>query len=311
MFLKQLLIVSAVVGSLAQFNGCPSKTTVIANQPAQTQATPPLSASNDAKGGREKMDLLIQKVLNKEPSSANLAREIGEAAAPRLIPLAVHDDPVVRMIALGALVQTGGSGLEDVFINALSDESPTVSVEGVRGLQPRISLAIYAKLLEAYDKVEDPARRQDIALMLGRISEAKPADLRERLEKEVDLFAKEGLTTALAKLGDKQAQADFLKMLESAKGRDVPRFLTHVEYIGKDWAMAGTRRILGDKTPVIRIAADDDLPGESPEYLRACDLVVNMVARLKAAKFTFVVNGKKNYSDAELREVREYLSALH
>jgi hypothetical protein len=311
MFLRQLLIVSFLISSIVQSNGCPSKRPVKANQPAGSPTTPPVPLNNDAKAGKEKMDLLIQKVLNKEPSSANLAREIGEAAAPRLKPLAVHEDPDVRMIALGALVQSGGEGLEDVFINALSDESPTASVEGVRGLQPRLSSAIYAKLLEAYDKVEDPARRQDIALMLGRIPDSNPADLRQRREKEGDLFAKEGLITALAKLGDKQAQADFMNMLGSVKGRDVPRFLEHVQYIGKDWAMAGTARILGDKSPVVRIAADDDIPGESPEYLRACDLVVNMVAKTDGPRFSFGVSGKKNYSDAELREVRDYLSTLH
>lgn len=310
MFLKQLSIIAVFSAALLQSNGCPANRTAQANQNITAEATPPpKNTGKEAKGEQSKMDLLVQKILNKEPSAVNLAKEVGSAAAPRIKPLATNDDDQVRMIALSCLAYTGGDGVAEVLVNALADESPSASVEASRGLKNYLSPAVYTPLLEVYDKVEDPARRGEIALMLGKIQGAKIADLKQKFEKETDSEVKESLTTAMAKLGDGDAKTEFLKNLQSAKGRNVKKYLDYVEYINQPWATRGLSPFLGDKTDLIRIGVDN-MPHLGPEYLRACDAALNLIVKLTGAKFSFNVDGKTNYTDAQLQEARQYLLTL-
>lgn len=312
MFLR-LILIGFFSMALLQPNGCSSNKAQanLNDQKNQAQATPTPKATvgNKEKGDKDKMDLLEQKVLNKEPSSVNLAKEMGSSAIPVLKPLATNADDDVRMIAISCLGYTGGgSDVADILINALKDDSPTVSVEAVRGLQRYISPAIYTKLLDVYDEVEDPTRRKDIALMLGKIEDAKIADLKQKDEGEKNEEAKEGLMVAMAKIGDGEARQEFLKRLQTAKDLELKRYFEYVEYVRKTWAVKGLTPVLGDKSELQRIGIDG-VPSEV-EYLRACDLAVNLIDKLMKPKFSFQVAGNKNYSDQELQQVRAYLATL-
>lgn len=310
MVFRQFSIFAVLSFALLQPNGCSPKEIAQSNNIQQKQtATPkPSPVRDNQKGDQNKMDLLEQKVLNKEPSAVNLAKQMGKSAFPILKPLAKHPDEVVRMIALSCLRYTSGERIEDIFINALKDESATTSVEAVIGLQPYLSPAIYSKLLAVYDDAE-PVRRKDIALMLGKIDGAKIADLKKKAEDEKDAEAKEGLMVAMAKLGDGQAREEFLSRLHSAKDQELKRFIDYVEYIGQNWAIKGLNPILDNKNPLVRIGVDN-LPQLGPEYLRACDVAVNLINKLLHPKFSFTVAERKNYSDAELQQVKKFLTTL-
>lgn len=309
MLTHKILLIVFFSTSLLQLNGCPSKRVVQANEAVASQPTPPKNTVKEQKGDKQKMDLLLQKVLNKEPSAVNLAKEIGSSATPKLASLANNEDSGVRLIALDCLYYTGGDGAAEIFINALTDDSPSASASAANGLRNYLSSAIYPKLLETYDKIEDPQRRNDVALMLGKIENTQVADLKEKYDKETDALAKEGLTAAMGKSGDADSKTEFLKNLQGAKDRDLIRFLNYVEYINQPWATRGLSSVLGDKSELVRIGVDA-LPGFVPEYLRACDVALNLMVKLTGAKLSFKVDGKTNYSDAQLQEAKQYLLTL-
>ena len=313
MFLQQLSFIILFSLTLLQPNGCSSKKQVQQpNQNTQTRTTPtPKTDDGGEKGEQNKMDLLKQKVLNKEQRAVNLAQELGKSAIPVLIPLAENSDEDVRRLALNCLRYTGGGGdqVESIFIESLKDDSINVTTEAVKGLQQYLSSAIYTKLLEVYDEVKVGTRRKDIALMLGKIENAKIADLKEKYENEKDAEAKEGLMVALAKLGDGQAAEEFTNRLHKAEKQELKKFLEYVEYIEKTWALKALSPILSNKTPLIYIGVDGIDDGNAKD-LRACDIAVNLIYKMVKPKFSFEVRGNKNYSDAELQQVKSFLNTI-
>ena len=268
---------------------------------------PSPSTQAERKGGHDQMDLLIQRVSSKDPSATLLAKQLGKSATPSLIPLATNADPVVREIALRCLDQSGGSGVADVFVSAVVDDSGSVRAAAGTGLQNHLDGSIYTQLLGAFDKSGDAITRQQIALLIGRLDGARLNDLQPRCSAEKDNEAQEGCVTALARMGDRSAQAEFVRRLHSAKDRELKRYLDYVSYIHQIWAVKALAPILENKSPVLRIGVDG-LPGQVPEYLRACDIALNLLVEIGGINFSFAVNGRTNYTDAQLAEARRALN---
>jgi HEAT repeat protein len=253
------------------------------------------------------MDILVQRVLTKDPSATLLAKQLGKSATPSLIPLATNVDPVVREIALRCLDQSGGPGIAEVFVHALLDDSGSVRAAALTGLQSNLDGSIYGPLLSAFDKSMDAITRQQIALLIGRLHGARLRDLQQRCSAEKEAEAQEGCVTALARMGDNSAQADFVRRLHSAKDRELKRYLDHVSYIHQIWAARALGPILENKSPILRIGVDG-LPG--PEYLRACDVAVNLLVEIGGITLSFLINGHTNYTDSQLGEARRALRKL-
>ena len=152
--------------------------------------------------------------------------------------------------------------------------------------------------------------------MLADKSGANLNDLRLLCEREENIEAREGFLVALAKLGDRKSQADFLQRLTDAKGDELKRFLEYVEYLGQIWALHGLGPALKDKTPLVGSpvciagVGISELLRDFPEYLRACDWAVNLIAKIARAGFSFAVNKAKNYADAQLSEASRFLDSL-
>src|SRR5688572_1138471 len=115
------------------------------------------------------MDLLIEKILARDPTAMLMAKELGSFAGSRIKPLTKSEDDIVREIAIRSLTQSGGAGLEDVFIDALSDEMPTVRAAALNGLSNNLSEESYPKLLETYPNISDSQHRKEIALLMGKL----------------------------------------------------------------------------------------------------------------------------------------------
>ena len=255
------------------------------------------------------MQELIQKVLAKDPTATLLARKLGSSAAESLKPLAKDEDPVVREIALRSLIESGGDGLASVFANALLDESGSVRGAALAGLARYPDPSVYPALLNAFDNSSDlPEMREQIALIMGRSDSADTRELNARLENEKDQLARDGLVAALAKLGDNRSRAQFADSLRNAKSDRLKRFLDYVDYINQEWAARALGPVLLDKTPLLRIGIDG-LPNLGPGNLRACDISVNLVAKILKAKFSFPVDMKTQYTDPQLQEVRSYIGS--
>ena len=271
------------------------------------------------------MDYLTEKILNKDPLAITLAGQLGSLAGENIKPLASNDDPIVREIAVRSLNQSGGSGLTDIFINALSDEMPTIRAAALNGLNNHFSEESYQKLLQTYSQVSDSQHRNEIALLLGRFGGANINDVKQICENELSDEAREGCLAALAKLGDPQSRAEFLNRLREAENRELKRFLEYVDYIKQLWALRGLMPVLNNKNPLgdtgmcqmrrieeaVNKAEEETAPEDKiAEILRACDIAVNLIAKIAGNKFPFPVNGAKNYTDAELAAARQVLSAL-
>lgn len=254
------------------------------------------------------MSEISRLALAKERSAILEARAQGAAALPELQVLARHDDAEVREIALYGLDEIGDRRGSPIFAEALLDPGPMVRGVAMRALLKRPDPAVYDLLLDAYDKSPEPVVRHTVALILGRIGAptAKPADILRRFEAESDPFAEEGCLVALAKLGDERAQERFAELLAASRGRTRGRFLEHAAYLHAPWVIRALGPVLADRTPLLRIG-DDGVPG--PEYLRACDLAVNLVAEISGWHFSFPVARAVNYSDADLAEVARFVDA--
>ena len=247
--------------------------------------------------------------LQKERMSILKARAAGPSALPELLALARNADGEVREIALYGLDEVADRRASPAFVAALLDPEPMVRGVAMRALLKRPDPAVYAELLDAYDQSPEPVVRHNVALILGRLG-APPVDLDElgkRHEAEADPFAQEGLVVALAKLGDEGARDRFVELLHASRGRDRGRFLEHGSYLAERWLLPALAPLLDDLTPLLRIGVDG-LPG--PEYLRACDMALNLAARISAWGFSFPIDGATNYSAGALAEVRHFLEAI-
>ncbi len=121
-------------------------------------------------------------------------------------------------------------------------------------------------------------------------------------------------------------RAEFIDRLREAKSRELKKLLEDVDYIKQTWALKGLMPVLNDKTPLsdTGLCQLDDAAGEkkSPptnqpapenheaEFLRACDIAVNLIAEITDAKFPFPVGGAKNYDDLQLAAAQRVLSEL-
>lgn len=255
------------------------------------------------------MDVLIQKILEKEPAAIMMAKESGSFASSGIIPLTKHEDAGVRQIAIRALNQSGGAGVGQIFANALSDESPSVRAAALNAVDNHLDAETYRQLLQNYEKIPDSQHRQEIALTFGKTDGTNLRDLKRIYENEQNPEALEGWVTALAKLGEPQSKAEFLNRLRNAKDRQLKRFLQYVDYIGEIWALHGLAPVLNDKTRLVGIGICP-VPEDHPEYLRACDIAVNLIAKIARAKFSFPVTDTKNYTDEQLSEARRFLDSL-
>lgn len=318
MFIKQIFLVSVVSLIFLQNAGCQTE------KPSQNAAGQKSPASVEKKLSAEEkknMDLLVKKILEKDPTAMLLAKQLGSFVSPALRPLVSNEDDIVRELAIRALKESGGNDLEDVFVNALNDEMPTVRAAALNGLQNNLSPESYAKLMQAYSQISDPHHRREIALMIGRLSNANVDELKRLCRDELESEVREGCLAALAKLGDPQSRAEFLERLREAKNEELKKLLELVDYIKQLWALRGLLPVLGDKTPLAGSGfcqmLDEKKRGETvsearnqiAEILRACDIAVNLIQKIAGAKFPFPT-GAKNYADEELAAARQILLTI-
>jgi hypothetical protein len=253
---------------------------------------------------------LKKMILSGNSSAPDLARQLGRKANPVLLELAKNPETNVRIETMFCLAESGGPEAADALIAGLADGHPQVAGAAIGGAQKHLAPACLPALLKAYDAAPLGDYRHHIALLIGRLDKAVDIkELKKRRETELDPAAQEGCLVAMARLGDKDAQQDFVKRLHASKGRERGRWLDHVKYIGAAWLLKPLLPILDDKTGVLRIGADGG-EGLIPEYLRACDVATNLAAAISARKFTFRVDGKTNYTEPQLDEARKFLKTV-
>lgn len=258
--------------------------------------------------GDADMETLKAQVLGRNPEAALRARQLGRKAAPLLEELSKHDDSGVRRVALNCFREIGGPEAVKAFLRGLSDEDPQVAGSAVNGFNRNFEPTHAADLFTAYDKAPDPAARSEIALFLGRSNGVDLAGFRRRFEAEKESEAAEGCVVGLARLGDKAAQQEYVRRLLASKERERLRFIEHGSYLGAPWIQKPMLPLLDDKNVLVTHGVD--ARPQDTIQLRACDLVINLVAAVSNRKFSFKIDPFKNYPDPEIEEVRRYLKSL-
>ena len=262
------------------------------------------------KRGALLMETLKHQILDHEPSATLRAKQLGRAANPTLLELMKNPDPLVRQIALSCLKETGGPEPAKAFLAALGDEDVQVAGVGVDGLGRIFDPALVPQILQAYDKAYEGLVREGIALLAGRGDKATdPKELQKRQATEQDPQAREGLLVALARLGEKPSQEEFVRRLQAAHEWELQRFLTqHCLYINQAWLLKPLLPLLDRKENLIHYGVD--ARPELDVELRACDVTVNVAAKLSQRKFSFKIEEYQRYPDAAIDEVRRFLKSL-
>lgn len=273
--------------------------------PQKTMAASAAGSTRDnaatQKGNREDLQMLTQRILNKDRTAILLARQSGSAASPELLPLLKNPDPEVREVALYCLDEAGGPDALKGMLNSLLDDDAQVRAAALQGLNHHPDPSIYDGLLAAYDRSQEPYARQQILLLLGRVASSNGvSDLKRRCAAEQDADAQEGCVVSLARLNDSDAQKEFVRRLQSPDRR--ARYLEYCEYIHAPWLMKPLLPILDDKSPMVRVAVD--ARPDLIQSLRACDIAVNLIASISGRKFSFEISRSINYSDVQIAEVK-------
>ncbi len=262
-----------------------------------------------ARPPRAHMADLIAQVRAADPMSVITARADGPGAAADLVPLTHDADPQVREIALLCLAETGGPPAVPAFLASLGDGEPVVRATALRGLTRRAAAGDVPAMLAALRRVEDPGTRADLVLQVARLG--TPADrpaLADRCAGWHDAESTTACVTALAWLGDDAARRDFTNRLIASRDRTRARYLEYAGQIHAAWLLPALAAVLADTEPVRWIGVDG---GPPPETLRACDVAVNLIASITGHRFRFPVAPDRNYSAAEIAEVRTFVAGAH
>lgn len=251
---------------------------------------------------------LKEQILAHNVSISTFAKQIGPAANEVLAELSKHKDDKVRLIVMYCLRETGGDSALETLMDGLQDTNSQVRAAAVAGLFRNANASLASPLLKRISKIEDGYIRQQVALLIGKLGNPKNnmSPLISHCRYENDAVAKEGCIAALAKFGDEDAKKEFMLQLKRSHRRDRARYLEYCEYIHEIWLLEGLSEVLDDPDPMIRIGVDG-LP-DYPEYLRANDIAVNLIASLTEHKFTFDIAKNKNYNALEIDEVKRFLS---
>ena len=231
-----------------------------------------------------------------------------DAASPLLERLAADRDPEVGSLALLCIESAGGTRGGRVLGTALNDSSADVRMVASQALGRRPFPDALPYLLSAVRTSADPAIRRNCALAAGMIPGASASKLGESSRAEKDPEVQMALVQARARLGDGEARREFLAGLTSAQGQVRAAWLERCRYVGQPWVLPALASWVDDTHPAVRIGADG-VPG--PQYLRVCDVVINLAASVGRPRWNFKTGPAKNYSEEDRKEARRVLGSVH
>jgi hypothetical protein len=254
-------------------------------------------------------------VLESSPDAQELAVQVGSRAIPWLQEQMQHDNFQIRLTALYCLVRIGGRHALDTCVRALDDDHIHIRSRAIREIYEHGNSTLVGPLLNAHAKWQDSHTRYHLALAIGKLDNTfdSVSELKRRWEWEKDSQAEEGLLVALARLEDRDAQAEFVRRLHacfkphsnSGSGR---RYLEHAEYIHGRWLLNPLLSLLDDATPLIHLRWNTY--SNRPFDLRTCDLALTLAASISERTFTFPTGAGRTYSEIQRSEMQDYLWKL-
>jgi len=252
----------------------------------------------------------LEKLIRQQDWNAvDVAKAEGARCIPRLEPFLTDAEPNIRVLAVDSLGAIGGPRAQELLVRALSDRYEQVRANALAALHDNPPTGRETELGQAFDRTtKDPFARQQIAMILGRLpGPAALGELTNRVNSDPSIEVQDGIVSGRAKLGDTEGREQFAVLLRDARGLRAGQFMDFIRYEDDAWILPLLSLWIDRKEVAQRLSTH-----VSAVERRTCDLAVDETLRLTANKQAFTVKPKPaaQYTDAELREIRDFLATL-
>jgi len=272
-----------------------------------------VAACNSRHGRQEGKELsmnlqvLEQKIVAKDQSASELARQLGAGAEPVLEKLSRHPDGEVREVNVLAIGEAGGPSRNKMLIAALGDQDINVRSAAVRALWVSADAASLRDLQMQAGSNPDPYVRGEVALIIGKVAKrGDPGILISRRVVEQDGDANHKVVLALTKLGDDKARGAQRARLAAPDPQARLKAVREYQYINDPKMLIDLKPALADVAEVFNI----NPPHAQPKLIRLCDVAVNVVAKVARPKLSFDGNERKRFETPQIAEVVRVVEML-
>ena len=277
------------------FSGCSSKPLVLKKPPEDIKEPQTMTADG-------LKTLLSQHNWN----AVQVAKSMGPGSSSTLKPYLDHEDELIRLLAVDCIVAADGSEAISLLIYALEDTNEQVRINSVNGLHKHLPSGQELKLLEIWDKTRDIYLKQQIPIIIGRLSNPDMIPhLNQRLARnqvEDNQEIHDGIIVGLAKLGDTQAQNRYGKLLSEARGERIKDLIDLEQFLDEPWVISLLLPVLDRKEKAIDLSSH-----RTTLIRRGCDLAIDEVIRISGHPFSFKLSSSSQYSEAQIAEVIKFV----
>jgi hypothetical protein len=251
-------------------------------------------------------ETLQLKINQRSDEAVNDSEGMGAAALPVLKEALKDKDPEVRVLAISCLSVIDDQQVTGMLIDALGDSDESVYMGSMQILQSKQIDKESIPSLSDHISHREAQIREGVAILLGKFGDRKiEGPLRNQLKDETDPEITRAIKLALARLGDKAIEKEFIKGLHSESPEDRLRSLEDLDYINDKTKVIELSHLFDDTAEAYEIGDPDE-----PEYTRLCDIAVNLLSNWCDKPFDFEIDDDKIYSDEEIEKAREYIKSL-
>jgi len=250
---------------------------------------------------------IAQMIRNKDWSAVDAAAKTGPPAVAIAEPFLNDKDEVLRLAAVDSIAAAGGPRAPELLMRMVGDKNEQVRINAINGLHKRPPVGREDELLLLWDKNQsrDGYVRQQIPMILAEMgAKNKAPGLKARSLTDTRQEVDDGMTAAVAKMGDDDFRKKQGKKLELAAGNRIAEIMPFVEWIDEQWVIPMLLPVLKHRE-IAQILATHILTIER----RGCDLAVDAVLVISKAGFSFKLNRVAVYTDPQIAEVTRYVEA--
>jgi hypothetical protein len=250
---------------------------------------------------------IAQMIRNKDWSAVEAAAKAGPTAVASAEPFLKDEDPVVRLAAVDCIAAAGGPRAPELLMRMVTDKNEQVRINAINGLHKRPPVGREDELMILWDQnsSRDGFVRQQIPMILAEMgAKDKAVALKARSVLDSRQEVDDGMTAAVAKLGDGDMRKKQAKKLEIASGTRIAEIMPFVEWINEQWVVPMLLPVLKHRE-IAQILATHINTIER----RGCDLAVDAVLSISKAAFSFKLNRVAIYTDPQVAEVSRYVEA--
>ena len=224
-------------------------------------------------------------------------------ATADLIEIVRSGDPDIRLLALACLNAIGGLETTHTALSLLEDPDPQIAVDALQVLYKHPPHNDPDSLFKTYQAVQSGFLKAHLARIAGVLEPTPDPKPWKKLWKDgQEEPAASGLMTALARMGDFEAKAQFVLEMNNAIGAEFEPFFEAARYIADPWTIPLLDNLLERTDPVLTL----QVLGK-PKSLRVCDLAVELLVELTEPELSFTVDLISQYSPEQILELRSNL----